>query len=71
MPFIKTNTIGQKEIQVRACLAFLLTIGATAGFFIGIIPTDSYMPLVIMAVSWYFARSAEKDQNKPNIPPIN
>lgn len=75
MPFIKTTSSGKKEVQVRATLAFIFAIGATAGFFLKLITPESYMTLVTMAVSFYFAKRGEKDDNdinagKPDVPTV-
>jgi hypothetical protein len=64
MPFMATKENGKKELQVRATLAFIFTIGATAGFFMKLITPESYMTLVTMAVSFYFAKRGEKDDTK-------
>lgn len=68
MPFIKLDGTSGKDVQVRAILALMFTIGVTAGFFMGLINSESYMTLVTMAVSFYFAKSTVDDKNPPNNP---
>ena len=71
MPFIKLNqNTGKSEIQVRATLAFMFAIGVSIGFFMRLITPESYMALATMAVSFYFAKRGENDDNK-KVPPQN
>jgi len=71
MPLFTTQSAsGKRDIQVRSLLALIFALGATAGFFCQLIPQDGYMALVTMAVSFYFAKRGEQDDNKkPPEPP--
>lgn len=46
--------LGLSRGSVRS-IAFLLLVGAAiAGFFLKLVPTDAFMPLVTMAATFYF-----------------
>ena len=58
-----TNTNGKRDIAVRSLMSLIFAIGATAGFFMELVTADSYMALVTMAVSFYFAK-----RDDPTVP---
>jgi hypothetical protein len=77
MPFITKMSNGHggyiRTLRVRAVLALIFALGATVGFFMGLIPYDAYMPLVTMAVGFFLGNAAgdsPKPQDPPATPPV-
>lgn len=64
MPFVIKSIEGKTEVQVRAVLAGVFALAIIGGFFCGLITADSFMPVAIMTISWYFAKK-NTDENKP------
>lgn len=64
MPFVTQSTQGKNRLNVRSTLSLIFTIGATVGFFMKLITPESFMTLVTMCVSWYFAKRSEDDKKE-------
>jgi hypothetical protein len=68
MPIIKTTLDGKREIQVRATLAILFSVAIIVGFFSKLVNADQFLPIVSMAITWYFAKRDSEESKKPPQP---
>jgi hypothetical protein len=65
MPLFKIqSTDGKTVVQVRAALAILFSLSIVAGFFYDKIKQETFMPIAIMAISWYFSKRDIEDRQK-------
>jgi len=51
---------------VRPLITLIAVGGLTAGFFIGKVPGDAYIPLMAGTISWWFA-SRDNTKNTPTV----
>ena len=50
---------------VRPTIAMIAAGGITAGFFLGMIPVEAYLPVMAIAITWWF-KSRDSAKEKEN-----
>jgi hypothetical protein len=73
MPFIEKQSInGQvtSVLQVRATLATIFALAIVGGFFFDKISQDSFLPIAVMCIGWFFGKQSggNKPTNNENNP---
>lgn len=50
---------------IRPAISLIAVLGISAGFFLGMITAEAYVPLMAVAITWWFRARDEEKRNSP------
>lgn len=53
-----------KLVDLKSIITILITISLVAGWFLKMIPTEAFMPIVMMIYTFYFAKKDNTNEIK-------
>lgn len=56
-----------KLIDLKSIITILITVALIAGWFMRMIPTEVFMPIVMMIYTFYFAKKDSANESKREI----
>ena len=60
----KSEMVLAKTFSARWLMAIMFSVTACVGFLLGRVPTDAFIPILGVVVTFYFSKSPVDNQNK-------